>query len=113
MDALPIQETSDVSYKSTNDGVMHACGHDGHMAMLLGAAKILNEMKANLNGNVRFIFQPAEEGPAGALHMINEGVLDGVDEIYGIHLWNYQKVGEMVVEEACQMTNSPVDQYCR
>jgi len=98
MDALPIQETSDVEYKSINDGVMHACGHDGHIAMLLGAAKAINKIKHKLNGNVKLIFQPAEEGPAGALHMINEGVLDGVDEIYGIHLWNYQKVGEIGVK---------------
>ena len=98
MDALPIQETSDVKYKSVNDGVMHACGHDGHIAMLLGAAKAINEIKYKLNGNVKLIFQPAEEGPAGALHMINEGVLNDVDEIYGIHLWNYQKVGEVGVK---------------
>jgi len=98
MDALPIQETSNVEYKSVNDGVMHACGHDGHIAMLLGAAKAINKIKHKLNGNVKLIFQPAEEGPAGALHMINEGVLDGVDEIYGIHLWNYQKVGEIGVK---------------
>jgi amidohydrolase len=67
--------------------------------MLLGAAKVINETKDQLNGNVKLIFQPAEEGPAGALHMINEGVLDGVDEIYGIHLWNYQKVGEIGVKD--------------
>ena len=99
MDALPIQETSDVSYKSINDGVMHACGHDGHMAMLLGAASAINKIKDKLNGTIKLIFQPAEEGPAGAMHMINEGALDGVDEIYGIHLWNYQKVGEIGVKD--------------
>jgi len=99
MDALPIQETSDVPYKSINDGVMHACGHDGHIAMLLGAAKAINQLKHNLKGNVKLIFQPAEEGHAGAKHMINEGVLDDVDEIYGIHLWNYQNVGEIGVKD--------------
>tara|TARA_Y100000768_G_scaffold100436_1_gene73397 strand:- start:1152 stop:2333 length:1182 start_codon:yes stop_codon:yes gene_type:complete len=99
MDALPIQETSDVPYKSINDGIMHACGHDGHIAMLLGAAKAINQLKDNLKGNVKLIFQPAEEGHAGAKHMINEGVLDDVDEIYGIHLWNYQNVGEIGVKD--------------
>ena len=99
MDALPIQETSDVPYKSVNKGVMHACGHDGHIAMLLGAASVLNQIRDKLNGTVKLIFQPAEEGPAGAMHMINEGVLEGIDEIYGIHLWNYQKVGEIGVKD--------------
>ena len=99
MDALPIQETSNVPYKSVNKGVMHACGHDGHIAMLLGAASVLNQIRDKLNGTVKLIFQPAEEGPAGAMHMINEGVLEGIDEIYGIHLWNYQKVGEIGVKD--------------
>ena len=99
MDALPIQETSEIEYKSVNDGVMHACGHDGHIAMLLGAAKAINQIKQKLNGNVKLIFQPAEEGLAGALHMINEGAIDDVEEIYGIHLWNYQKVGEIGVKD--------------
>ena len=99
MDALPIQETSDIEYKSVNDGVMHACGHDGHIAMLLGAARAINQIKHKLHGNVKLIFQPAEEGLAGALHMINEGAIDDVDEIYGIHLWNYQKVGAIGVKD--------------
>jgi len=98
MDALPIQETIDASYKSENGGIMHACGHDGHMAMLLGAAKILSQSKDRLSGNIRFIFQPAEEGEGGARYMIADGCLENVDEIYGIHLWNYQPYGEIGVK---------------
>ena len=98
MDALPIQETIDVSYKSENGGIMHACGHDGHMAMLLGAAKILSQSKDRLSGNIRFIFQPAEEGEGGARYMIADGCLENVDEIYGMHLWNYQPYGEIGVK---------------
>ena len=99
MDALPIEETSNVSYKSTNKGIMHACGHDGHMAMLLGAASAINKIKTELKGKVKLIFQPAEEGFGGARHMIDEGILNKVDEIYGIHLWNYQKVGEVGIKD--------------
>ena len=93
MDALPIQETSDVPYKSVNDGVMHACGHDAHVAMLLGVAEVLSQQKHQLRGNVRFIFQPAEEGLGGAQFMIEDGALEGVDQIFGAHVWNYQKSG--------------------
>ena len=90
MDALPIQEETGLAYASKTAGAMHACGHDGHMAMLLGAAKVLSKNKNNYKGTVRFIFQPAEEGEGGARYMINDGCLNGIDEIYGIHLWNYQ-----------------------
>ena len=99
MDALPIQETSDLLYSSVNDGIMHACGHDGHTAMLLGAATVLKQFQNQLNGNVRFIFQPAEEGDGGARYMIEDGCLESVDEIFGIHLWNYQPYGEVGVKE--------------
>lgn len=93
MDALPIHETTNTPYQSVNAGVMHACGHDGHTAMLLAVARILAGKKENLKGNVRFIFQPAEEEGGGAKYMIKDGCLDAVDEIYGIHLWNYEKYG--------------------
>ena len=99
MDALPIQENSGLSFSSKNDGVMHACGHDGHMAMLLGAAKVLTQKVDQYNGTVRFIFQPAEEGEGGARYMIEDGCLEGLDEIYGIHVWNYQPVGEVGVKD--------------
>ena len=99
MDALPIQETSGLDFMSKHDGVMHACGHDGHMAMLLGTAKALTQKENSYKGTVRFIFQPAEEGQGGARYMIKDGCLDGVDEIYGIHVWNYQPVGEVGVKD--------------
>ena len=98
MDALPIQETSDISYKSKNDGIMHACGHDGHTAMLLGTAEALSKQADKLNGTLKFFFQPAEEGQGGARFMIDDGALEGVDEVYGIHLWNYQKYGTIGVK---------------
>lgn len=87
MDALPIQEENDFSFNSKKPGVMHACGHDGHTAMMLGAAKILSQLKDQLKGEVRFIFQHAEElPPGGAQEMVKAGVLTGVDEVIGLHL---------------------------
>ena len=74
MDALPIHEITGLPFASQNEGVMHACGHDGHVEGLLGAAMILNELKDNLHGNVKLVFQPAEERDGGALPMIEEGV---------------------------------------
>ena len=89
MDALPITEVNDVPYKSKNEGVMHACGHDAHTAILLGAAKILNEMRDHLDGTVKLIFQPSEEAfPGGAKMMIDEGVLQNPDvsHVIGEHV---------------------------
>nr|WP_285850458.1 M20 family metallopeptidase [Brevibacillus borstelensis] len=97
MDALPIAEENTFDFVSQNPGVMHACGHDGHTAMLLGTAKILSGSKSRLNGEVRFLFQHAEESPpGGAEEMVRAGVLDGVDMIVGAHLWSpleYGKIG--------------------
>jgi len=87
IDALPIHEETPVPFRSENDGRMHACGHDGHVSMLLGAAKLLNQVAGDLPGTVRLIFQPAEEGGAGAKRMHEEGVLKGVSRIFGMHLW--------------------------
>jgi len=98
MDALPMQETGEVPYRSVNDGIMHACGHDGHTAMLLGAAEALAQSKDQLKGTVRFLFQPAEEGHHGAKFMVEDGAVKGVDEVYGLHLWNYQPFGTIGVQ---------------
>jgi amidohydrolase len=93
-DALPIQEENDLPFKSKVPGVMHACGHDGHTATLLVLAKVLTEMKAELDGNIVFIHQHAEElAPGGAIAMIEDGCLDGVDVIYGTHLWATMATG--------------------
>lgn len=86
MDALPILENSDKEYKSQNIGKMHACGHDAHTAILLGVAKVLSQVKDKLPCNVRFIFQPAEETSGGAKPMIDDGALDGVNCIFGLHV---------------------------
>lgn len=95
-DALPIHEETDVPFKSKNDGVMHACGHDGHTATLLGLAKALNEIKDEIEGTVVFIHQHAEElMPGGAIAMIKDGCLEGVDVIYGQHLQSLMPLGEI------------------
>lgn len=87
IDALPIQEETKSEFKSVNDGVMHACGHDAHAAMLLGAAKILSQEQDNLTGEIRFIFQHAEEEyPGGAHEIVNCGVAEGVDYAYALHV---------------------------
>ncbi|WP_411343788.1 M20 metallopeptidase family protein [Paenibacillus sp. WLX1005] len=97
-DALPIHEENQVPYRSQNDGVMHACGHDGHTASLLGVAKVLSQHTDQLQGSVRFIFQHAEEKiPGGAKAMIDDGALEGVDEVYGAHLASYLPYGKIAV----------------
>ena len=89
MDALLLQEETGLEFASAHDGVMHACGHDAHMAMGLGAATVLNRIKTDLSGTIKFVFQPAEEGPGGAKPMIDEGVMENpkVDYAIGCHVW--------------------------
>lgn len=95
MDALNICEENEMSYKSINENIMHACGHDGHMAMLLGAGKILNQIKDRLNGSVKLIFQPAEELVEGAKKIIESKRLEDIDSILGIHLWADIETGKV------------------
>ncbi|MGG3448436.1 M20 family metallopeptidase [Domibacillus aminovorans] len=109
-DALPIHDEKEVSYKSQNPGVMHACGHDGHTAALLGTAKALSQFRHRIKGKVIFIFQPAEETPpGGAKFMIEEGVLDGVDYVFGAHLDSQTPLGKISVGEGYQM--AAVDKF--
>lgn len=105
MDALPIQEENEVDYRSQHNGIMHACGHDGHMAIALGTACYLAKHKHSFSGTVKIIFQPAEEGPGGAKPMIEAGVLrnPNVDAIVGLHLWNNLPLGTVGVRSGALM----------
>ena len=98
MDALPIHEQTGLEYKSKTDGAMHACGHDGHTAMLLGAAKYLSETR-NFDGKVVVIFQPAEEGGGGGKEMCDDGMMDrwNIQEVYGMHNWPGRPVGSFAI----------------
>lgn len=105
MDALPIQEENQVSYCSQHDGIMHACGHDGHTAIALGTAYYLWQHRQEITGTVKIIFQPAEESPGGAKPMIEEGVLKNpdVEAIIGLHLWNNLPLGTLGVKDGALM----------
>ena len=108
MDALPLQEKNQAPYRSENDGVMHACGHDGHTAILLGTAKILNAHREEISGNIKFVFQPGEENYDGARLMIEDGVLEnpGVDAAIGLHLSNKLPVGKIGVRDGAFLAGS-------
>lgn len=97
MDALPIHELNEIDYRSTVDGKMHACGHDGHTSILLAVADLLSKRRAELAGNVQFVFQPAEEVIGGAEPMVKEGALHGVDNIIGLHLFSDYPLGRVGV----------------
>ncbi len=105
MDALPVQEENDVPYRSMHDGVMLACGHVGHSAIALGTAYYLSQHRDDFAGTVKFIFQPAEEGPGGAKPMVEAGVLKNpdVDAIIGLHLWNNLPLGTVGVRSGALM----------
>lgn len=106
MDALAIAEATELPYQSQNPGTMHACGHDGHTAMLLGAAKILSQRQKDISGTVKFIFQPAEEIGLGSLKLIDAGVMEGVDAILGIHLWPDLSSGKVSLASGPRMASA-------
>ncbi|MFC6464114.1 amidohydrolase [Marinilactibacillus sp. GCM10026970] len=96
MDALPVEElNTHLPYTSTVASKMHACGHDAHTAMLLSAASALNEIKADIQGTIRLLFQPAEEIAEGARKMVEQGVTDGIDNVFGIHIWSELESGKV------------------
>jgi amidohydrolase len=106
MDALEMQDECGKPYQSLNAGACHACGHDGHIAMLLGVAKVLTDYQENLAGSIRFLFQPSEERfPGGALAMIDAGALTGIDAIIGAHLWQTVPAGYIGIKTGAIMAS--------
>lgn len=109
IDALPIQETNDVPYRSQTPGTMHACGHDAHTTCLLGAAKVLSAHRADFGGEVRFLFQPAEEIGQGARPLIAAGMLDGAQRVFGLHTASDLPAGTVGVKPGAN--NAGVDHF--
>ncbi len=110
MDALPIEEENDIPYRSENPGVMHACGHDGHMAIGLTVAKLLKQFSAELTGTVILDFQPAEEGLGGCERMIDEGILANPkpDAAFGVHIWNEKPLGWIGLKQGAMMAGADI-----
>ena len=106
IDALPITEIKDLPFKSKNEGCMHACGHDAHITMLLGAAKILSEHRDELNCTIKFVFQHSEEMINGAKEVIASGLLDDIDTFCGMHIFPYLEAGTISVEEGPRYTSA-------
>ena len=108
MDALPIEEKTGLPYSSERKGIMHACGHDGHVAILLGTAKILSENRMTLGCGIKFIFQPGEEGRGGGRIMVQEGVLDNpaVDGIIALHNWPQVAEGKIAIMYGAHMAST-------
>lgn len=110
MDALRIQEKTEVNYKSVNDGIMHACGHDAHMAALLGAAQVLKKYEDELNCTVKLIFQPSEENCKGAKMICDNGHLSDVSSIFGLHVFGDMPCGTISIEEGPRMAATDIFQ---
>ena len=106
IDALPVTERTGEAFASVNEGYMHACGHDCHIAMMLGALRILSQMTDELHGEVRIVFQPSEENGSGAKLMIGAGALEGVDEAFAIHIWSEVDAGTISCEAGPRMANT-------
>ena len=103
IDGLRVLEDTDLPFQSKHPGKMHACGHDGHITGLLGAASVLKEMESELTVRVKLIFQPSEENTKGAKQIISQGILEDVDEVFGLHLFSDIKAGEISVEPGARM----------